>query len=424
MRILIVTTCWWPSLARFADLLRRQSCQVSVLAPPGHAMEAINGITVIRHQGFRPIAALRQAVQSCAPDILIPGDDRAVAHMHALHARGNPAERGLVERSLGDPRSYSVVRSRLAFAACARGLGLAVPEDRRLATRRDVADWTAAHPAPYVLKRDGAWSGQGVHVVRQAQEAEAAWRDLAQGLSLAKALKRLVVNRDAFWLGDRRHAGGAVVSAQSYIEGHPGNIAFFAVRGDLRSALCVETEASWGETGPSTIVRVVDRPDIRNAAATLCRALGLSGFYGIDFMIDSATGQARLIEMNPRVTALCNIRWDAARDLIGAALRAWGADPAPCDRFAETVATAQNTELIAHFPLSWHWNSLDPRLATCFQDIPIDQPALVTAMLAPSRPDRSPLARLYAWARRSLRDEVRLAGPEWAANGRKPAVLF
>ena len=41
-----------------------------------------------------------------APDLVIPCEDRAARLLAHIHAKGDDAERALLERSLGAPRSY------------------------------------------------------------------------------------------------------------------------------------------------------------------------------------------------------------------------------------------------------------------------------------------------------------------------------
>ena len=49
------------------------------------------------------------------------------------------------------------------------------------------------------------------------------------------------------------------------------------------------------------MVRVIDDPVIAEAARRLVRRFGLSGFCGFDFIV-SDTGDAQLLELNPRLT--------------------------------------------------------------------------------------------------------------------------
>ena len=56
----------------------------------------------------------------------------------------------------------------------------------------------------------------------------------------------------------------------------------------------------------STVVEVIDRPDMTAAAGRLAARLHLSGFHGLDFLLDK-TGTAWLIELNPRATQVCHV---------------------------------------------------------------------------------------------------------------------
>jgi hypothetical protein len=405
--VLLVTTCWWPSLARFAHLLTMADCQVSVLCPPGHSVRAVPGVQVFDQQALRPMRALSAAIAACQPAMIIPADDRAVSNLHRLHRTGSEVERRLIERSLGSPDGYSVTTSRTRLIALARRLGIPVPEDKPIATVAELHDWIAHVPGPWVLKVDGAWAGVGVRIAATPKQAEAAFRRFCRWFNGPVALKRLLVNRDPFsmadWLGGQRPE----VSAQRYIRGRPGNLIMFCRDGKILAATSAEAVASWGETGPSTIIRLVDRPDFLAGAARLALHLGLTGFYGMDFVVEQTTGQALLIELNPRVTALANIRLNPACDLIAAAATKLSGVPCP------PPSVLPSGDLVAHFPLAWHWNREDPRLASCFQDVPWNEPALMAEMLRPSWPDRPLLARAASGARRLFRRHsggVRLAG--------------
>ena len=262
---------------------------------------------------------------------------------------------------------------------------MATPQGTQLDSVAELRDWVARIEPPWVLKRDGAWGGSGVRIVETKRAAEAAFHELRRGVRPAFALKRLVINRDSFPLGDWLTRRRSVVSAQRHIRGRPGNLAVACREGELLAALVVEAVTCCGPTGPAAIVRVVERPELVAGAARLARRLGLSGFIGLDFMVDEA-GAAWVIEMNPRYTPLCNLRLEDGRDVIGAFTRALTGRAAPPRQPAPAG-------MIAHFPTAWQWSRTDERLAFCYQDIPRDQPALVRAMLQPSWPERQPLAK-------------------------------
>jgi hypothetical protein len=406
-QVLIVTTCWWPSLARLAHLLVLAGCKVSALCPPGHPVRAAPGVTVFDQQAFRPLQALSATIAACRPAVVLPGDDRAVSHLHQLYRTGTDAERILVQRSLGAPTSYPILGSRVSLVAFARELGIAVPEDQAIHTRSELEQWLDRVPGPWVIKIDGAWAGRGVRIATTRAQAHAAFRELPDSINKYVAIKRWLVNRDPYWLADVQRGHAPVVSVQRHIDGRPGNLAMFCRNGEVLAATVAEAVACWGTTGPSTIVRLVNRPGVVADARLLAHALGLSGFYGMDFMVERATGRRILIELNPRATALANICHAPDGDLIDAAGRLFSGH-------APTMSRAEaGYELVAHFPLAWHWQADDPRLVECFRDIPWDEPTFLSEMLRPSWPDRPLLARLAAGAMRAARqrvDHVRLAG--------------
>ncbi len=404
--VLLVTTCWWPTLARFAQLLARHGCTVALLSPPSHPGRVLTDVRLFEHSAFDPLRALSAAIGDSGASSVIPADDRSVNQLHRLHRQGTPAERALVERSLGAPEGFAVTGSRVAFIELARRLGCAVPDDTALPCTAALDAWTRAHPPPWVLKVDGAWGGGGVRVVHDRPAAQAAFAELKSWLNGAKSLKRLAVDRDPFWLADwlgrRRHrpgeARGPRVSVQAYIEGWPGDLAMLCLDGRVLAALCCEAVKVESERGPATIVRLVQRPELIDAARRIAAALGLNGFHGLDFVVEAATGRALLVELNPRLTPLANIRLDpragVARDLVAAAATLFSGMPCPPP---ERLPAG---DLVAHFPTAQRADSHDARLTDCFQDIPVEDPALLAEMLRPIWPDRSLLARLLAALRR------------------------
>ena len=394
--VLLVTTCWWPSLAQFVHLLIQGGCQVSLLCPTGHAGRMVPGVRIFEQDAFRPQRALSAAIAGAKPAMVVPGDDRAVAHLHELHRVGTNEQRDLVERSLGPPSSYSTTTSRTGLVALSRKLNIIVPNDNSIASREDLDAWLTAQAPPWVLKVDGAWGGHGVRIVSTTMEAHAAYHELTHQSRRALALKRWVINRDPSLVSDWLQKGRPRMSVQTYIRGRPGDLAMFCCKGEVLSATIAEAVAYRGSNGPSTIVRLVQRPDFVAGARRLARKLELTGFYGIDFMVEEATNRPVLIEMNPRVTPLSNIRLDVKRDLIGAAATLLTGQSAPSPRMAPTG------DLVAHFPAAWTINPDDVRLVECFHEIPWSEPILMEEMLRPSWPERSLLARLTTKTKRLL----------------------
>jgi hypothetical protein len=66
----------------------------------------------------------------------------------------------------------------------------------------------------------------------------------------------------------------------------------FCWEGEVLAAVMGEAVVSIGENRPTSIIRLINRPDIMEAATRLARGMGLTGFYGLDFMIEAATNRA------------------------------------------------------------------------------------------------------------------------------------
>ena len=248
--MLFITTCWWPSFARLAHVFAVGGCRVTVVCPPGHPVAAAPSVTVIAHRAFRPMRAIADAIAACQPDLLVPGDDRSVGHLHQLHRTGSAAERALVERSLGAPVGYGTVMSRIDLIALARSLDIPVPADHRVDDPAGLSAWMDRVPGPWVIKRDGAWAGAGVRIAATPAEAIRARRKLRAAGNPLIALKRVLVNRDPFWLADWLRRRPPVISAQAHIEGWPGNLAMFCQDGEVLAVAVAEAVACWGAHRP------------------------------------------------------------------------------------------------------------------------------------------------------------------------------
>jgi hypothetical protein len=401
MTVLLVATCWWPFVGRFAQLLVANRCQVAVLGPKGHACFAVPGLTMFKQRPFQPMRSLSNAIAACAPTILVPTDDRAVGILHTLHKNGTDAERKLVEASLGGEHGYATTISRVALLQVARQLGIAVPDNQAIAKAEDLTKWMERVAGPWVIKMDGVWGGRGVRIAASATQAAEALQGLQH--RAGRALKRLVINRDPFWLADWLFGRQSGISVQRFVRGRPGTLVMLCRDGEVLATTIAEVVAWEGGTGSSTILRLIDRPDMAADAARLARHLTLTGFYGLDYMLEAGTDRALLIELNPRITSLANIRLEPGRDLVAAfASQFLGVECPP-------PQTLPQTALIAHFPPPWPGQLVHPQLAECFQDIPVEAPALIAEMLMIPWADRPWLARFEVSAKAFFQRHVKTA---------------
>jgi ATP-grasp domain len=403
--VLLTNTSWWPCAARMAMVLGNLGCNVSAVCPTkGHPLLKTRAVRrIFPYSALRPVTSLISAIEAVDPDIIVPCDDRAVTHLHQAYSRcaGTSASNvsSLIERSLGSPASYSVVSARYNLMTRAGEEGLRIAVTKLVRTVEDLKSWQTEFPFPWVMKADGTWGGHGVRIARNHKEAERVFVAMSRPLGVARCAKRLIVNRDPFWVESCWNRSRPAVTVQPYIAGRPANCAVACWEGKVLAGTAVEVISAQGLTGSATIVRVVDSPEMMLAAERLAHRLGLSGFFGLDFMMEDESGAPFLIEMNPRCTPLCNLRLGEGRDLIGAL---WS--QVSGKTLAPTPPATQN-DVIAYFPQSWHWDCQSKLLESSFHDVPWEEPELVRELLQLPWPDRSILARLDNRLRRTTFEE-------------------
>ncbi len=400
IKVLLTDTNRWALAARLAVGLAESGCQVSAICPaPSHALTKTRAVKrTYRYSSLRPLESLKTAIESFDPDIIVPSCDRSVEHLHELYlsakANGSAGAKmaALIEHSLGSPKSHAIVSSRYALLQLAREEGIHVPRTCLLGGPEELEAWKAREPLPWVSKADGTWGGSGVRVIESADQAEQSLKELAQISRFTRAIKRMLVNRDAFLLRSWWNRSKRTIILQSYIQGRPANCTVVSWKGRVLAAIGVEVVCSEGMTGPASIVRVIDNPQIKAAAEKIASRLGLSGFFGLDFMIEEGSGDAYLIEMNPRITPPCHLRLDKGRNLAGAL---WAQ---LAGRTLPENPPVTRSDMIAYFPQLL--KSDQEVLQHCFQDIPKDEPELVRELLNPF-PDRTLLFRLVQWLSRA-----------------------
>ncbi len=309
-RPMILTTMRWFGAARLAHALSEAGFAVSACRPRRHYLDVVDGLTHdCRLRRTSQLRSLAAAIRIAGPDIVLPEDERALVLLRRLHARTRLRDPGLAEviaRSLGAEERRSSITSRAGLADEASALGLLAPPTAAVSNVDALEDWIAEHDFPLALKTDGSWGGRGVAVVREAARVSRAWRGVANPPRLPRALKRLVVDLEAgpFLAWARR--AKPVVNAQKFIAGREAIVTASCFKGETEQLVCLEVVHAAEARGPATVVRIIDHPEMAHTARTLIARLGLSGFCGFDFML-THTGEAYLLELNPRVTPTCHL---------------------------------------------------------------------------------------------------------------------
>jgi len=381
LRVLVATTFRWPGAARLAVELHEVGCKVEGVAPRGSALHALTAVQRSHRLGLAdPVRSLRVAIEASEPDVIVPFDDRTRHALALLHARSDPRTesgarmRERLERSLGSPDKVTGVYSRAAVLEMARESGVLCPPTAMVHSAADISAWFAHHPGPAVLKTDGSWGGRGVAVLPTEAAGLKAWREMRRRPPLARALKRLVVARDPWDLRARLTGTRPTLSIQSYVAGRPANAAIACFEGTQLGAVQAEVIESDGPTGPSTVLRVIENPDMTFAVKSVVSSLELSGLCGLDFILDD-DGRAHLLELNPRATPTSHLVAADGTDLLTAIRTAFG-----YERPAERTASYSNG-LVALFPQELLRDPSSPNLRLAHHDVPTYAPDLVAHVL-------------------------------------------
>jgi hypothetical protein len=310
-RPLILTTMRWGSAARLADALLQAGYAVSSCRPRGHPMEAVDGLRANYHLNrLWRRRSLLAAIRKARPDIILPDDERSLSLLRRLHAdvaTEDPDLGALIAHSLG--RDWSTISSRAGFATDARAAGIDAPETTRITEVDELEAWAAARTYPLVLKSDGSWGGRGVAIVRAPAQLPRAWRRISGPPSLPRALKRTLVNLEAGYLFAWIRRARSVVNVQEFVGGREATATAACLDGSVRTLTCFDVLRVTEARGPAAVVQVVANPQMEDTVRRLVRRYRLSGFCGFDFVL-TESGEARLLEVNPRVTPTAHLLID------------------------------------------------------------------------------------------------------------------
>lgn len=374
---LLLATQRWPTGARLGLALQTAGFRVSIWSPYGHPLLLTEAYD--RHHPYgtlKPLASLEVAVLDAAPDLIVPCDDLATFRLQQLAERAMTNSRlhrvlAVIERSLGPIADVSKLTERAHVLEVAAEAGIAVPANRCIRSATSLRDWFSEHGFPAYLKADGTSGGIGVLPVHTYEQAQAGFRALNAPPRALRALKRLAIDHDPTLLGPLVRRQRPAISVQRAIAGVDANSAIFCWQGRVLAGISVQVITTRYERGPSTVVRRIQNTAMDCAAQALALRLHLSGFYGLDFILDEHTGAPWLLEMNSRATQIAHMALGTGHDLVAAAFGAITGTPI---RPRPLLTTA---ETIALFPQEWQRDPASPLLQRSYHDVPWDAPALV-----------------------------------------------
>lgn len=380
--VLIVTTSRWFPTARLAMALAGAGCLVDAVCPSGHPLGRMRTVRrVYAYRGLMPIHSFAAAIAAARPDLTVPGDDLATSHLHDLHTRERRRGKAglwvceLIERSLGAPESFPVVYARTPFIDMAREEGIRAPQAEIITDLDGLRKWVARVGLPTVLKADGSSGGEGVRVANTLEEAERAFRALQAPPLMARAIKRAVVDQDKSLVWPSLFRRRSVVNAQVMVAGHEATTTVACWKGSILASLHFEVVNKRSSVGPSSVLRLIENPEMSASAEKLVRRLGLSGIVGFDFMLEADTGNAHLIEINPRATQVGHLALGAGHDLPAALYSAVSGEP------FHAAPKITEKEIVTLFPQEWMRDPASPFLTSGYHDVPWEEPELLRACL-------------------------------------------
>jgi hypothetical protein len=380
-KILLATTCRWFSAARLAIAFSDIGCNVEMVGPRGHPAVKTRAL---RHRysfrGLAPSASFHAAIKEGEPDLIVPCDDLSAIHLHRLYlelsqpGKAETPAMAVLRRSLGPPASFPILESRSDLMALARSLGVRVPE-YSVVTRDNLTEWLSRNGLPAVLKADGSAGGRGVQVVRTVSRAQEAFAELSAPPLAARAIKRALFDQDRTLLTPWIQRRAPVVNAQVLVPGRDATISVACWEGEIVAAIAVEVIKTQSPGGPSSVLRLIDSPEMSRSAEKIVNKLGLSGLLGFDFILGEQNGCATLIEMNARATQICHLPMGTHHDLPVAISAMAGGETIPATK------RISDRDFIALFPQEWHSDPTSGYITTAYHDVPWQEPRLVKACI-------------------------------------------
>jgi len=377
--VLVATTRRWYPTVRLAMALAKAGCHVEAVCPSGHPLAMTRSVRRQHtYYGLAPLLSFQRAIVRTQPDFIVPCDDLATQHLHRLHERERHAGEGgkpacaLIERSLGAPQSYPLVSARTAFMELAHDEGVRVPATSVIENLDQLKQWTSRIGFPTVLKANGSSGGDGTRVVHTLEEAEGAFRRLHAPPLLARAAKRALVDGDRTLVRPSLLRRRSVVNAQAFVVGQEATSTILCWQGAVLARLNFEVLKKVKPTGHATVLRLIHHPEMSTAADKVARRLNLSGWHGLDFMLEASTGNAYLIEINPRTTQVGHLAFGPGHDLPAALYAALSGNP------VQDALKVTEKDIVALFPQEWIRDPASEFLRSGYHDVPWEEPALVS----------------------------------------------
>jgi hypothetical protein len=366
--LILATASDWAGVGRLPEALSRAGFVVRAICPTTSYLAAssyVEGAYLTEdHPTLRQFAInLKGAFENWAPELIIPGDDAAAQSLHLLCQAKERVDLGpvayeVLARSLGDLGRLEE-RERKSFLGQVAGRkGFVMPPQVASPTLEAAREFVRKNGLPVIVKADYTAAGQGVRVCRNTTELEEFLRNPT---------------------GKNSDVLGRPFSftLQKFVTGPVAGVALSALTGQTLAAFAYVKERTFPEgTGPASVIRIVERPELIAAAGQVVRYLGYTGLCGVDFVIEHDTQKVYLIEFNGRPTPACNLGAVAGVDLLGSFFSALTGKAGPA-----VSLDSEPQRLIALFPNEWLRDKDSVFLREAYHDVPWNDPRLLRRLI-------------------------------------------
>jgi len=369
--LLAVSETRWLGAARFPKAARDAGWEVALLAPRGSLIEAARGLSQIHHLPDHTDTAqwtrmLAHAVAEVDPHVIVPCDDMTFRLLAALfHARPHSMDPALHARlatliafSLGDPAHYVVSVDKLRLPDFVRDVPVRFADGISTTSFDAARAFAATNGLPVVLKRSVSTGGNGVAICRTDAELETGFRRLAQPrpTSVPPFTEGVLVQR---WLDGHRLFQPAV-----------------AWHGAVVAAWCAEVlECHPAPKGPACVRRQHYDPLVHAEVERLVGALGMSGMFSVEFIVERATGLPHVLEINRRAAPSMHRGARLGVDMFGALLAVTHGRASPTRRAFDPG----EEHIDVAFPQEWLRDPNSRWITGHPTDVPWDEPELLDA---------------------------------------------
>lgn len=371
--LLVATETKWLAAARMPSVLSRAGFKVALLAPRGSLAEKSRYLNKV---GFLTanatlldwIFAFTAMVKATSPCLVVPCDDTAVRLLHMLALSPPPSIKqsihgelyALICESLGNPEYFRTSVDKARLPAAAKALGVRIPPYAIAADVNEAKAFAAVCGYPVVLKRSHGAAGEWVAIV-------------SDPIELARTYARFAAAKTV----DLEGQGDASILVQAFIVGKVFSQAMTAWQGTVLAGFVREKLVTHSPLGPATVARCVRMPEIRQFSDQLAVGLGMSGFFGIEYIVDAVTGEAYLLEINRRATPATHLGSMIGIELCAALYAAVNGQPMS----GRHDLDPGEEHFIAHFPQEWLRDPQSRYLRDFRIDAPWDDPEVMEAML-------------------------------------------